>query len=223
MYKLMPSAFRTHDDWLAYVARYVPVPERAYALAAGRTELLKQFYELRKMTLPVELSNRLEGIHDRACLEDPAEIEALNDEILADLTVVLFNQALSKAGDIDTIVAPSPREQVRQLRDYIGRTNPYFRLWMTFKVTVADDVDAGWEALLSQEFGSDRLEEVEFAHAMAELDKLLLFFHDNNRALPRFSFERVWFLHHLRAPERMVQTRSVLALLMEGIGTCTSA
>ena len=45
--------------------------------------------------------------------------------------------------------------------------------------------------------------------AGSELDKLLTLFHDENRVLPGLSFERIWFLHSLRGPERMLQTRAV--------------
>lgn len=58
---------------------------------------------------------------------------------------------------------------------------------------------------------------------MVELDKLLNFFRDRDQALPRFTFERVWFLHYLHEPERMLQTRAVLTMLMAEIGACTSA
>jgi len=58
---------------------------------------------------------------------------------------------------------------------------------------------------------------------MAELDKLLTLFHDDNRELPSLSFERIWFLHSLRGPERMLQTRAVLRMLTSELTACTSA
>ena len=48
-------------------------------------------------------------------------------------------------------------------------------------------------------------------------------FHDGNRVLPGLSFERIWFLHSLRGPERMLQTRAVLGLLTAELAACTSA
>lgn len=223
MFKKTPSAFRNHDEWLAYVDRYVPDAERAYALAAGRTELLKRFYEIRRLEFPVEFATELDRIHDRADLNRPNDLEALNRQILGNLTVVLFNQAQNNTCEPETIASSSPRDYVRQLHEYIAKSNPYFRLWAKFSSGIEGDSGAGWDEYLVERFGQERSEEVEFAHAMVELDKLLRLFYDNNRALPRFSFERIWFLHYLRAPERMLQTRSVLTLLMGEISACTSA
>ena len=53
--------------------------------------------------------------------------------------------------------------------------------------------------------------------------RLLTLFHDDNLPLPRLAFERIWFLHYLRGPERMAQTRAVLGTLMAELGACTSA
>jgi hypothetical protein len=58
---------------------------------------------------------------------------------------------------------------------------------------------------------------------MVELDKLLALFHDGNRVLPGLAFERIWFLHSLRGPERMLQTRAVLGMLTAELAACTSA
>jgi hypothetical protein len=58
---------------------------------------------------------------------------------------------------------------------------------------------------------------------MAELDKLLTLFHHENRELPSLSFERIWFLHSLCGPERMLQTSAVLGMLTAELATCTSA
>ncbi len=58
---------------------------------------------------------------------------------------------------------------------------------------------------------------------MADLDKLLLYFRDRNLPLPRYFFERAWFLHYLRGPERMLQTRALLNTLATETGECTCA
>ena len=79
-----------------------------------------------------------------------------------------------------------------------------------------------WEEYLLQELGSQGVDEIDFARAMVELDKLLNHYRDENRALPSFAFERVWFLHYLRGPERMAQTRAVLGMLTAELRTCTS-
>ena len=80
-----------------------------------------------------------------------------------------------------------------------------------------------WDEYLLQELGARSAEEIAFAHAMVELEKLLSLFHDGNRVLPGLSFERIWFLHSLRGPERMLQTRAVLGMLTAELSACTSA
>ena len=40
---------------------------------------------------------------------------------------------------------------------------------------------------------------------------------------PGLSFERIWFLHSLRGPERMLQTHAVLGMLTAELAACTSA
>lgn len=217
------SQFTTQDEWLAYVDAYVPVEERAYALAAGRTELLKSFYQLRHWEFPIEFTTELDRIHEHGDPSSSADLELLNQRIFANLALLLLDQSQANASTRESSVARNPRERVLELRDYIADANPYFQLWMRFKSVVASAAVApSWDEYLVERLGSSNGEEVEFTRAMAELDKLLVFFHDANLALPRFSFERVWFLHCLRPPERMLQTRSVLTLLLAEIETCMS-
>lgn len=215
--------FTTHDEWHAYVDLYVPLSERAHALAAGRTELLKHFYELRNWQLPSEFSMELDRIHERGQLDSPTDLERLNERILGHLTVLLLNCRCESAPGSDSNVVRDPRERVRELRDYIANANPYFRLWVQFKSRTGSTNGPSWDEYLLQFLGSSDGEVFEFAQAMAELDKLLDFYSKANLSLPRFSFERVWFLHCLRPPERMLQTRSVLTLLTAEIEACTSA
>jgi hypothetical protein len=54
------------------------------------------------------------------------------------------------------------------------------------------------------------------------LDRLLVWSHDHNTPLPRHFFERAWFLHFLREPERMVQTRALLSTFVAEIPPCMS-
>lgn len=103
------------------------------------------------------------------------------------------------------------------------RKNPYFALWSVYKTGVSDrSVAEEWEEYLLQELGNQSVDEIDFTRAMVELDKLLNHFRDENRVLPCLAFERVWFLHYLRGPERMAQTRAVLGMLTAELGACTS-
>ena len=80
-----------------------------------------------------------------------------------------------------------------------------------------------WGEYLLQELGTPSVEEIAFAHAMVELEKLLSLFQDGNRVLPGLSFERIWFLDFIRGPERMLQTRAILGMLTAELAACTSA
>ena len=176
------------------------------------------------LPFPIPFAQEFECIE---MLQDPertAALEALNGEILRNLTVRLFNQAQSNGSESDSRFLPSPREQIQELRNHLAQQNPYFGLWVVYKRDVKDHpVTEEWDEYLLQERGVRSAEEIAFAHAMVELEKLLSLFHDGNRVLPGLSFERIWFLHSLRGPERMLQTRAVLGMLTAELSACTSA
>jgi hypothetical protein len=224
MTRTIPSDFGSHDDWLLYVRREIPIPEQPYALALGRIDLFRSFYLMQGLPFPIPLAQEFERIE---MLQDPertAALEALNGEVLRNLTVHLFNQAQSNASESDSRTLPSPREQIQELRNHLAQQNPYFGLWVVYKRDVKDHpVAEKWGEYLLQELGARSAEEIAFAHAMVELDKLLSLFHDGNRVLPGLIFERIWFLHSLRGPERMLQTRAVLGMLTAELSACTSA
>lgn len=176
------------------------------------------------LPFPIPVAQEFERIE---MLQDPertAELEALNGEALRNLTVHLFNQTQSNAPESDSRTLPSPREQIQELRNHLAQQNPYFGLWVLYKRDVNDHpVAEKWGEYLLQELGTRSAEEIAFAHAMVELEKLLSLFHDGNRVLPGLSFERIWFLHSLRGPERMLQTRAVLGMLTTELTECASA
>jgi hypothetical protein len=224
MTRTIPSDFGSHDDWLLYVRREIPVPEQPYALALGRIDHFRSFYLMQGLPFPIPLAQEFERIE---MLQDPertAALEALNGEILRNLTVRLFNQTQSNAPESDSRFLPSPREQIQELRNHLAQQNLYFGLWVVYKRDVKDHpVTEEWDEYLLQERGPRSAEEIAFAHAMVELEKLLSLFHDGNRVLPGLSFERIWFLHSIRGPERMLQTRAVLGMLTAKLAACTSA
>jgi len=224
MTRTIPSDFRSHDDWLLHVRREIPVPEQPYAHALGRINLFRSFCLMQELPFPIPFAQEFERIE---MLQDPertAALEALNGEVLRNLTVRLFNRAQSNASESDSRTLPSPREQIQELRNHLAQQNPYFGLWVVYKRDVKDHpVTEEWREYLLQELGARSAEEIAFAHAMVELDKLLSLFHDGNRVLPGLSFERIWFLHSLRGPERMLQTRAVLGMLTAELLACTSA
>jgi hypothetical protein len=224
MTRTIPSDFGSHDDWLLHVRREIPVPEQPYALALGRIDLFRSFYLMQGLPFPISVVQEFERIEMLQEPERTAALEALNDEVLRNLTVHLFNQAQSNAPDGDSRTLPSPREQIQELRNHLAQQNRYFGLWVVYKRDVKNHpVAEEWSEYLLQELGARSAEEIAFADAMVELEKLLSLFHDGNRVLPRLSFERIWFLHSLRGPERMFQTRAVLGMLTSELTACTSA
>jgi len=224
MTRKTPSDFTSHDDWLSYVRREIAVSDQHYALAFGRMELFRNFYRMQRLPFPIQIAQEFERIE---MLQDPertAALEALNGEVLRNLTGHLFNQAQSSASESDSRTLPSPREQIQELLNHLAQQNPYFRFWVVYKRGLSEhSVAEEWGEYLLQELGARSAEEIAFAHAMVELDKLLSLFHDGNRVLPGLSFERIWFLHSLRGPERLLQTRAVLGMLTAELAACTSA
>lgn len=224
MTRTIPSDFGSHDDWLLHVRREIPVPEQPYALALGRIDLFRSFFLMQGLPFPIPVAQEFERIE---MLQDPertAALEALNGEVLRDLTVHLFNQTQSNAPESDSRTLPSARERIQELRNHLAQQNPYFGLWVVYKRDVKDHpIAEKWGEYLLQELGARSAEEIAFAHAMVELDKLLSLFHDGNRVLPGLIFGRIWFLHSLRGPERMLQTRAVLGMLTAELVACTSA
>lgn len=219
-----PSSFNSHDEWLEHVRREIPVSEQAYALAYGRMELFRTFYRMSRVPFPIQFAGEFERIENLQDPERTVALESLNEVIFRSLTRQLFNRARPTVSEDDTELPATPREQIEELLSHLARKNPYFALWSVYKTGVSEhSVAEEWEEYLLQEFGNPSVDEVEFTHAMVELDKLLNHFHDDNRALPSLAFERVWFLHYLRGPERMAQTSAVLGMLTAELGSCTSA
>ena len=224
MTRTIPSDFGSHDDWLSHVRNEIAVSDQPYALALSRIDLFRSFYRMQGLPIPIPIAQEFERIE---MLQDPertAALETLNGEVLRNLTVHLFNEAQSNALESDSRFLPSPREQIQELRNHLAQQNPYFGLWVVYKRDVKDyPVAEEWGEYLLQELGARSAEEIAFAHAMVELEKLLSLFHDGNRVLPGLSFERIWFLHSLRGPERMLQTRAVLGMLTAELTACASA
>ena len=224
MIRRTPSDFRSHDDWLTHVRCEIPAPEQPYALAVGRLDLFRAFYRMQGLPFPVHFAEELKRV---GRLLDPgrtAALEALNGAIFRSLTMHLFNRSQPTTSLDEWQTPASPRRQIQELLSHLARKNPYFALWSGYKSGSTDrSVAEEWDDYLAQELGPQCVEEIDFTRSMVELDRLLTHFHDDNLALPRLAFERIWFLHYLRGPERMAQTRAVLSTLMAELGACTSA
>jgi hypothetical protein len=218
------SDFDNHDDWLAHILSQRPVPKRAYALASGRMELFRSFYRMQGLPFPAQFVKDLERIQMLHTPERTAELESLNDVVLRSLTKHLFNRGRPTISERDARPPTCPREQIGQLLNHLAQKNPYFALWVAYKRSVSDhSIAEDWDVYLLQKRGTESTEDIAFALAMAELDRILSIFRDRNWALSSLSFERIWFLHYLRGPERMAQTRAALGMLTAELTACTSA
>ncbi len=224
MTKKMPSDFENHADWVAYVREHIPAGEQDYMFACGRTELFRSFYRTRKQDFPDEFAQEL--IHVEMLIGPARTIafEQLNERIFVNLVQLLFLETRPAEIGADTAASLTAREQVDELTRHLASKNPHYALWTAHRKTLGDSsMVESWGDYFNQKLGAANSQDVDFTLAMVELDKLLASFRDRNQALPRFTFERVWFLHYLREPERMLQTRAVLTMLMAEMGACTSA
>jgi hypothetical protein len=224
MITMTPANFSSHDEWLTYVHSEIPVAEQAYELAIERTQLFRSFYRIRQLEFPSPFAVELERIHKLHEPERTAALEALNDTIFRSLTKHLFECARATNAGNEAKAPVSPQAQIDQLLSHLAQRNPYFARWIEYKKGVADrEILEKWDEYLLETLGGESVDEVAFAHAMVELDKCLGIFRDRNLALPSLGFERIWFLHYLRGPERMAQTRAVLGMLTAKLAPCTSA
>jgi hypothetical protein len=224
MMRKSPFDFESHDDWLTHVRSDFPVQERRYTLAVGRMELLRSFYQLQGLQLPAQFADELERIESLLDSARTIALEDLNDSIFRTITMHLSNRARLTTARDERQALTSPRKQIQELLDHLAQKNRYFALWAAYKRGVSDcSVAEKWDEYLAEQLESKCDEEIDFACAMVELDRLLTLFHADNLPLPRLLFERIWFLHFLRGPERMAQTRAVLGTLMAELRACTSA
>jgi hypothetical protein len=214
-----PSDFTCHEDWLAYVRAEVPERDRDYVLGWGRFELFRHFYQARGISLPVEFVESERHIRGLTGAERVAGQEKLNDLFFADLLNHLAASARGGEQPADNL----PVAQIPDLYDHLGKHNAYFALWLVYKNQMTDGKAAdGWRKFLLREL-KEADPDVEFGGLMPTLDLLLRFFQDQKLALPKFAFERIWFLHALRGAERVAQARAVLTMLLTEMDACTSA
>ena len=217
------ASFASHVEWLAYVRRELSRDEQPYALAYGRTELFRRFFELRGQSLPAKLKAKLDLILGLPEPDRADRLDTLNERIMAHLIEVLFGEAGPTLGQGQHTRRLTPRQQTQELLDHLASRNPYFRLWVNYKGHAGGEFsERGWDEFLCRQLGEDDADSLDFTRAMAELDRLLVWSHDHNLPLPRYFFERTWFLHFLHEPERMAQTRALLSTLAAEIPPCMS-
>ena len=217
------ASFASHDEWLVYVRRELSRDEQPTALAYVRMELFLRFLELRGQSLPAELKAELDLIVGLPNPDRADRLDTLNDRIMAHLIKVLFAEAGPTLDQEKHTRRLTPKQQAQELLNHLTSRNPYFRLWIDYKGSAGGEFnERAWDAYLRRQLNEDYVDSLDFAKAMVELERLLVWFHDQVIPLPRFFFERAWFLHFLREPERMAQTRALLSTLVAEIPPCMS-
>jgi hypothetical protein len=220
-----PTDFTDPEDWREYVRHTVPVEEVHYTLTFGRTTLFLRFYEVRKQPFPNRFRTELTRIGGLRDPDRTRALEQLNSEIFADMTQFLFTAAQSaNPKKSENVVPTTPHEIAEDLLGFLGKKNPYFALWIHYTRDV-QLVTGGpsWEEFVHEQLGSEAGDEIEFTLLMEQLGKLLYHFRDHDLALPPYYFQRIWFLHHLRGPERRLQARALVQGLVEVMAPCGSA
>ena len=221
----LPTDFADPKDWRAHIRETVPPEEVDYTLAFGRTTLFIRFYEGRGTRFPVEFRAELDRIGKLHDPERTALLEALNGRIFAAMTQLLLATSETSNSVPTTCAMPtSPRETAANLLDYLAKKNPLFAPWTHYTKQIQQTPNAPtWEEFVEKKFHRADDPEAEFTLLMGQLGKILVIFRDRNLVLPPLHLERIWFLHHLRGPERNLHARAVVHGLMEALQSCASA
>jgi hypothetical protein len=220
-----PTDFADPKDWRAYIRETVAPEEVDYTLSLGRTTLFIRFYEGRGLNFPEEFHAELKRIKELRDPERSASLEALNGRIFAAVTQFLLVASEGANSATTTIAVPTgPRETVANLLEYLAKKNQNFALWVHYTKQIEHTSDAPTlEEFVEREFHGADDTEAEFSLLMGQLGKILVIFREKNIVLPPLHLERIWFLHHLRGPERNLQARAVVHGLMEALQSCASA
>jgi hypothetical protein len=218
-----PNDFSNHEDWEQYVLETVAAEQVAYALEFGRTRRFLRFYELRDKQFPVEFTDEVGRLQVLDDTERTDGLRTLNGRIFADMTNFLMEAACAEH---DVVIDEPPCQEIERLLAYIGKTNPWFALWVAYKNRPADAGARAWRDCVRQTLTTASEDDVVFALLMSQLGELLYLFRDNDRALPRLFFQRIWFLHYYRSDrsaERNIQARALVQGLLEATDSCAFA
>jgi hypothetical protein len=221
---ISPTEFENIEEWRSYVRRNVPAEDVDYTLACGRTALYVRFYEMRGQPFPEEFRIALNRVELSPQTERSSALETLNGQIFADMTNFLFAAAPKQTKASESVVPNTPREIAEELLQHMARRNPYFAIWVHYQKREMHDEDAiSWVEFVACEVGSGSGDEFDFTLLMAELGMLLRHYRDHDLQFPPRTRYAMWFLHHVRGPQRNLQTRVLVQQLIEAISSCGSA
>lgn len=105
----------------------------------------------------------------------------------------------------------------------LAKRNPWFAHWVQYSHAKSRHAEATFDEYVQRNLTNVSMEDREFILLMGRLGALLTHFHDNNQELPEYYFQRIWFLHNIRKPERNLQARALVQGLVEAMHSCTSA
>jgi hypothetical protein len=140
MTRKTPSDFGSHDGWLALVRSELPVVMQAYMLAFSRMELVRSFYQMRRLSFAAQLARKLEDIEARLGPDRTIALEVLNDAVLGDLTKHLFNRTTLRTSENGPTTQPSARIEIEALFNHFAQKNPNFALSTPSKRPVSDNL-----------------------------------------------------------------------------------
>jgi hypothetical protein len=219
-----PNDLRNNEEWRAYVRHSFPAEEVDYVLAWGRTQLFISFYETRKQPFPERFATELRGIEHLSEPGRTAELETLNNQILADMGQFLFAAAPPQADKGEGIFPTTPRGIVEDLLTHLRTSNPFFAIWAYYTDIIEHSEEAIlWHEFVSRKLGQDHGSDLEFALRMGELGKLLRSYRDGELVLPPRAYYQIWFLHNVKEKERNLQARVLVQQLLEAMTPCASA
>jgi hypothetical protein len=215
--------FSSHEDWEQYVLETVAAEGVAHALELGRTHRFIRFYELRKNQFPAEFASELDSLKNLTEPNRTDQLHTLNGRIFADMTKFLMEAASEEE---HVVIEESPCQEIERLLDYIGRTNPWFAMWVAYNNRPSELGELAWTECIRQTLTESSDYDIEFALLMAQLGELLHLFRDKDRSLPSLYFQRIWFLHYYRrrkSAERNILARSLVQGLLEEADSCAFA
>jgi len=214
--------FKNSESWRAYVETDVPPRDRAYVTAFGMTTLYLQFYSVRNLAVPVEVSVELNRLQ---AFEEPARTHALvtlNNRIFADMTRLMVQAAPAEPS---VITAETPKQAMEKLIVRLEKESPAFAIWRSYKRAQASDSRVPeWGEYVRALVPREENEEAEFILLMGQMGELLRQFQEQNKAVDAFQKIRIFAMQRERAgAERNLAARLLVHELLGAITPCAYA
>ena len=216
-----PTDFEDIREWRAYVRATASVEDADYILARQRTVLYLRFYGMRNRPVPEAFQEQLRQLDERKSPDRAIDLEALNARIFADMTELLFAQLPPRSAEAQSVVPTTPAEIAQELLEHLEQANPFFATWVQYEAHARRaNCAPSWHEFVAHERSSLTKEDRDFTLLMGQLGPLLRHYVQQNLPLPPRTRYSIWFLHYVEHPVRNVQTRALLATLLEALESC---